>query len=45
MVGAFLNLDGDNVVMTFTKNGVSQGEAYQISKEELAGKALYPHVR
>ena len=30
VVGAFLDMSGDNVVITFTKNGVSQGEAFWV---------------
>merc|ERR1712223_1292759 len=30
--------------MTFTKNGVSQGVAFEFPKEQLEGKALFPHV-
>merc|ERR1711997_886255 len=44
VVGAFLDLTGTSAIMTFTKNGVNQGVAYEIPHEELEGKALYPHV-
>lgn len=44
VVGAFLDLNGPSAVITFTKNGVSQGVAFEVAKEDLAGKALYPHV-
>lgn len=45
VVGAFIDLDGPNVVMTFTKNGESQGVAFEVPKDQLGGKALFPHIR
>ena len=45
VIGAYLLFNGVNACMTFTKNGVSQGVAYEVSEAELAGKALYPHIR
>lgn len=42
VVGAFLDMDGPNVTMTFTKNGESQGEAFSFPKSELGGQALFP---
>jgi len=44
VIGAFLDLDGDEVSMTFTKNGEDQGDAFQIPKADLAGAALFPHI-
>ena len=44
IVGAFLELDGDEISMTFTKNGEDQGDAFQIPKEKLSGRALFPHI-
>jgi len=44
IIGAFLDLDGDEISMTFTKNGEDQGDAFQIPKADLGGKALFPHV-
>jgi len=44
VIGAYLFFNGVNACMTFTKNGVSQGVAYEVSEAELAGKALYPHI-
>ncbi|XP_014213094.1 heterogeneous nuclear ribonucleoprotein U-like protein 1 [Copidosoma floridanum] len=32
------------VILTFTVNGETQGPAFNIVKEELDGKALFPHV-
>jgi len=44
IVGAFLDLDGDEISMTFTKNGEDQGDAFQIPKEKLGGRPLFPHI-
>ena len=44
IIGAFLDLEGDEISMTFTKNGEDQGDAFQIPKEKLAGRALFPHI-
>jgi heterogeneous nuclear ribonucleoprotein U-like protein 1 len=44
VIGAFLDLDGDEISMTFTKNGEDQGDAFQIPKEKLLGRALFPHI-
>jgi len=44
IIGAFLDLDGDEISMTFTKNGEDQGDAFQIPKEKLGGRALFPHI-
>ncbi|KAL7980991.1 hypothetical protein Chor_005225 [Crotalus horridus] len=35
---------GDNVEMSFMKNGKWLGVAYQLRKENLGGQALFPHV-
>ena len=45
VIGAYLFFNGVSACMTFTKNGVSQGVAYEVSEAELGGKALYPHIR
>lgn len=44
IIGAFLDLDGDEISMTFTKNGEDQGDAFQIPKEKLSGRGLFPHI-
>ena len=44
VVGAFLDLTGDDVKIEFTKNGVSQGEAFSFPKSGLGERALFPHV-
>lgn len=44
VVGAFLDLSGDEAVISFSKNGESQGEAFRVAKADLGGNALFPHV-
>ncbi|KAK7792564.1 hypothetical protein R5R35_008661 [Gryllus longicercus] len=44
VVGAFLDLDSNPVIMSFTVNGEPQGVAYEISRDDLEGEALFPHV-
>merc|ERR1712107_754777 len=44
VVGAYIDFEGDEVSLTFTKNGEDQGDAFQIPKAELDGEALFPHI-
>lgn len=44
IVGAFVDLEGETIKMTFMKNGNNQGEAYQILKSEMGGRSLFPHI-
>nr|XP_057935969.1 heterogeneous nuclear ribonucleoprotein U-like protein 1 [Doryrhamphus excisus] len=45
VIGCYIDFDqGDEVEMGFSKNGVPLGVAFQASKEDLAGRALFPHV-
>jgi heterogeneous nuclear ribonucleoprotein U-like protein 1 len=44
VVGAYIDFEGDEVSLTFTKNGEDQGDAFQIPKAELNGEALFPHI-
>lgn len=44
VVGAYLEFADDQVKISFTKNGESQGEAFDVPQSELEGKALFPHI-
>jgi len=45
VIGCFMDMSGDeNVVLVFTKNGESLGEAFTFEKKNLNGKFLFPHV-
>lgn len=38
------DFEGNEVEMAFSKNGKWLGEAFRVWREELAGRALFPHV-
>ncbi|XP_047449335.1 heterogeneous nuclear ribonucleoprotein U-like protein 1 isoform X2 [Mugil cephalus] len=45
VIGCYIDFDsGDEVEMGYSKNGVNLGVAFRTTKEELAGRALFPHV-
>merc|ERR1740123_2040856 len=44
VVGAYIDFEGDEVSLTFTKNGEDQGDAFQIPKADLNGLPLFPHI-
>ena len=44
VIGAFLDFTQGEINVTFTKNGEDQGDAFQISKEDLGQTALFPHI-
>ncbi|XP_017286551.1 heterogeneous nuclear ribonucleoprotein U-like protein 1 [Kryptolebias marmoratus] len=45
VIGCYIDFEsGDEVQMGFSKNGIYLGEAFRTTKEELAGRALFPHV-
>lgn len=44
VVGCFLDLEAEPIVMSFTVNGEHQGIAYEIHHADLGDQALFPHV-
>ncbi|XP_072550670.1 heterogeneous nuclear ribonucleoprotein U-like protein 1 isoform X2 [Salminus brasiliensis] len=45
IIGCYIDFDSsEEVKIAFSKNGKWLDVAYQVSKEELAGRALFPHV-
>ncbi|XP_037533652.1 heterogeneous nuclear ribonucleoprotein U-like protein 1 [Nematolebias whitei] len=45
VIGCYIDFEsGDQVQMGYSKNGVYLGVAFKTTKEELAGRALFPHV-
>uniref|UniRef100_A0A4W4EG51 SAP domain-containing protein n=1 Tax=Electrophorus electricus TaxID=8005 RepID=A0A4W4EG51_ELEEL len=44
VIGCFINFDGDEVEISYSKNGKDLGVAFKVSKEALADRALFPHV-
>ncbi|XP_066473767.1 heterogeneous nuclear ribonucleoprotein U [Tiliqua scincoides] len=44
VIGCFANFDGDEVELSYSKNGQELGVAFKISKEVLAGRPIFPHV-
>ncbi|XP_050048509.1 heterogeneous nuclear ribonucleoprotein U-like protein 1 isoform X2 [Dermacentor andersoni] len=41
---AMADMDSDPVLLSFAKNGRHLGTAFEVSKETLKGRALFPHV-
>nr|XP_033792064.1 LOW QUALITY PROTEIN: heterogeneous nuclear ribonucleoprotein U [Geotrypetes seraphini] len=44
VIACFANLEGDEIELSYAKNGQDLGVAFKITKETLADQALYPHV-
>ncbi|XP_026085596.1 heterogeneous nuclear ribonucleoprotein U-like [Carassius auratus] len=44
VVGCFINFDGEEVEISYSKNGQDLGTAFRVSKDELEGKQFFPHV-
>jgi len=44
VVGCYLDMNADPVIIKYTINGVEQGVAFRINKSELDGQPLFPHI-
>ncbi|XP_068210921.1 heterogeneous nuclear ribonucleoprotein U-like protein 1 [Palaemon carinicauda] len=44
VVGCYLDLEAEPIVMSFTVNGENQGTAYEISRSTLGERVLFPHI-
>ncbi|CAM4535528.1 unnamed protein product [Leuciscus chuanchicus] len=45
IIGCYIDFEsGEEVEMAFSKNGKSLGPCFSVTREELAGRALFPHV-
>ncbi|XP_030635874.1 heterogeneous nuclear ribonucleoprotein U [Chanos chanos] len=44
VVGCYINFGDAEVELSFSKNGQDLGVAFRVSKEELGGQPLFPHV-
>lgn len=44
VIGVYLDLESSPCTIEYTVNGEPQGTAFEFNKEDLDGKALFPHV-
>ncbi|KAK7072065.1 hypothetical protein SK128_007421 [Halocaridina rubra] len=44
VIGSFLDMDSEPIVMSFSLNGRNLGMCYEVSHRALQGRALFPHI-
>ncbi|XP_076757593.1 uncharacterized protein LOC143427389 [Xylocopa sonorina] len=44
VIGCYFDATSENIILSYTVNGKDQGTAFNISKEELGDKPLFPHI-
>ncbi|CAG0918021.1 unnamed protein product [Notodromas monacha] len=44
VIGAYIDLDANPITMSFTVDGADQGVAFNINRDDLSEKPLFPHV-
>lgn len=43
IIGSYIDFSGENIVLSWSKNGEDLGQAFEILKTDLKGQALFPH--
>lgn len=44
ILGCYLDMEGEEIIISYTLNGDNLGEAFKVKKDELEGKPLFPHI-